>query len=514
MFQRTLVASTVALATSFCALPALGITLEEATYQAVESNPQIRQAIALFQESLENTEISRRNGYYPSVDLSAGIGHEETYDYQGSGEDISLTRRELTLSLTQPIFSGFNTKYDVKRLRAEAEANRWNALIQIENKALEVSEAYTDVLRNRELYQLAITNLETHNRIYQQIRTASESGVGRQSDFSQISARLAKAEANRLSALDNLRAAEAAYVNVVGDMPPEEMIYPEADRSMLPTTLEDAVKQAATNNPALDSARWDVEATEHYVNQTKSNYYPQVNLVVERSWDDNIDGREGKDEDLIAMLRMTYNLYNGGADKRTHKAAIQQNVQASEIHRNTAREAELTARLAWASYEASLGSKSYLQQYVTATKESQVAYAQQFNLGRRTLLDVLDSENELFEARQDYVNADFDELYAEFRLLNSKGDLMRALRIYQPEELGIEQQYLPKERTEPVAKPVLPASPLDSTGTNMPADGYVPAASSNTGSSYQIPSKDNANENQGSVLFIDESEAKGSTGGW
>lgn len=474
MFRQKLLASSIVLATSLCALPAMGITLEEATYKAVETNPAIRQAIALYRESLENTEVSRRNGYYPSIDLNAGIGHETTYDYQGSGEDVSLTRRELALTLTQPIFSGFSTSNDVKRLRAEAEANRWNALIQVENKALEVARAYTDVLRNRELYQLAQTNLDTHNRIYQQIRTASESGVGRQSDFSQITARLAKAQANRLSAIDNLRAAEANYVNVVGEMPPTDLIYPEPDRSMLPKTLEQAIDQALKNNPAIDSAQWDVKATEHVLEGAKSSFYPELNFVVERTFDDNIDGAEGSDEDLTAMLRLSYNLYSGGADKRAKSAANQQNIQASEIKRNTIRETELSARLAWAAYEASLGSKNYLQQYVTATKESQLAYAQQFNLGRRTLLDVLDSENELFEARQDYVNADYDELYAEFRLFNSKGDLMRALRIYQPEELGFEQKQIARERTAvkaseitaPVESPVRSVTPAITQETN------------------------------------------------
>ena len=473
MFRQKFLASSIVLATSLCALPAMGITLEEATYRAVESNPSIRQAIALYQESLENTEVSRRNGYYPSVDLNAGIGHETTYDYQGSGEDVSLTRRELALTLTQPIFSGFSTSNDVKRLKAEAEANRWNALIQVENKALEVAQAYTDVLRNRELYELAQSNLETHNRIYQQIRTASESGVGRQSDFSQITARLAKAEANRLSAIDNLRAAEANYVNVVGEMPPAELIYPEPDRSMLPKSLQNAIDQAIKNNPAIDSAQWDVTATEHVVSGAKSSFYPELNFVVERTFDNNIDGAEGSDEDLTAMLRLSYNLFSGGADKRAQEAATQQNIQASEIKRNTVRETELTARLAWAAYEASLGSKSYLQQYVTATKESQLAYAQQFNLGRRTLLDVLDSENELFEARQDYVNADYDELYAEFRLFNSKGDLMRALRIYQPEELGFEQEVIPRERTAAMATEI--TAPIASPAVTSPAAApYTP----------------------------------------
>jgi len=502
MFRQKLIASSVALATTLCALPALGITLEEATYMAVENNPRVRQAIALYQESLQSTEVTRRSGYYPSIDLNAGIGHETTYDYQNSNQDVSLTRRELGLTLTQPLFSGFDTKYNVKRLEAEAEANRWNALIQIENKALEVSEAYTNVLRNRELVELAESNLETHNRIYEQIRTATESGVGRQSDFSQISARLAKAEANRLSALDNLRGAEANYKNVVGELPPAELVYPEPDRSLLPTSMGEAVDQATQHNPAIDSARWDVEATEHSIEASKSNYYPELNFVVERTFDDNIDGREGANEDLTAMLRLNYNLYNGGADSRAKQVAVQQNVQATEIQRNAVREAELSARLSWAAYEAALGSKSHLQQYVTATKESQLSYAQQFNLGRRTLLDVLDSENELFEARQDYVNADYDELYAVFRLFNTKGDLMRALRIYQPEELGFEQEFLPRERTASTAQAktaeVLGANQAPTAITAPAAAPYTPAQSfqatqpqSGTGvsGSYQVPAQ-------------------------
>ncbi|MBM6550533.1 TolC family outer membrane protein [Marinomonas ostreistagni] len=489
MFQKTLLTSSVALSFALCAIPASGITLEEATYQAIENNPNVRQAIALYRESLENTEVSRREGFYPSIDLTAGIGRETTYDYQGTGEDVDLTRRELALSLTQPIFNGFGSTNDVRRLSAEAEADRWNAYVQIENKALEVTEAYLEVLRNRELMRLAEINLDTHTRIFQQIRTASDSGVGRQSDFSQVSARLSKAEANRLSAVNNLRAAESNYLKIVGELPPEELVYPVPDADLLPSSLDEAINLALKNNPALDSARKDLEATEHYVNATKANYYPELNFVIERSFDNNIDGQEGDDEDLTAMLRMSYNLYNGGADKRNHAAAVQQQVQASEIHRNATRDTELQARLAWASYEAALGSKSYLRQYVASTKQSQEAYAQQFSLGRRTLLDVLDSENELFEARQDYVNADYDELYAEFRLFNSQGELMRALRIYQPEALGFNQEPIQEARN--TSAPTRPTTPAPST--------------------RQMPT--NTNQERDDILFID-SEEESSLGGW
>ena len=252
------------LATSFYTMPALAITLEEATYIAIENSPTVRQALAKYREGVENTEITRRGGLYPSIDLSAGLGHETTYDYNDTGEDVGLTRRELSLSLTQPIFDGFMSKYDAQRLAEETEADRWQALIAVENTALSVAEAYADVLRFRELVDLADMNRETHARIYEQIKLKSDAGVGRQSDLSQITARLAKANANRLSAINNLRDAEATYKNVVGELPPEEMIYPVPDRDLIPTSLDDAISQAMKYNPAIEGARWDVKATESF----------------------------------------------------------------------------------------------------------------------------------------------------------------------------------------------------------------------------------------------------------
>lgn len=495
MMRHKRIVSCLALASSLHAFPALGITLEEATYTAIENSPTVRQALAEYREGIENTEISRRGGLYPSIDVAAGLGHETTYDYQDSGDDVGLTRRELSLSLTQPIFDGFMSKYDAQRLSEETEANRWGALIAVENTALDVAEAYANVLRFRELVDLANINQQTHERIYEQIKLKSNSGVGRQSDLSQITARLAKANANRLSAINNLQDAESTYKNVVGEMPPEDMIYPVPDRDLIPTSLDEAIADAMRSNPAIEAARWDVKATESFLNATDSNKYPEVNFLLERTFNNNIDGDRGPSEDLTAMFRVTYNIYNGDNDKRRKEVAVQQNVQASEIQRNTARETELSVRLAWSAYEASLGSKDYLREYVIATKESQVAYDRQFRLGRRTLLDVLDSENELFTARQDYVNADYDELFSEFRLFNAKGELMRAFRIYRPPVLGFadafEDDEMPrrgasaidelKQAETQIESPVETSEePQQSATSTTPAQTPSPSESDNT----------------------------------
>jgi adhesin transport system outer membrane protein len=210
---------------------------------------------------------------------------------------------------------------------------------------------------------------------------------------------------------------------------------------MIPESLDDAIDSALKKNPALYGADFDVKATESFQQSTKGNNFPTVDFILERTWNNNLDGQQGPSEDLLAMVRLNYNLYRGNADVQRQEVAVQQNIQASEIRRNTMRDIELTVRLAWAAFEATLEQKQHIRTHVIATKESQLAYEKQFRLGRRTLLDVLDSENELFQARQDYVNADFDELFAEFRIFNAKGELMRAFRIYRPELLGFADEF-------------------------------------------------------------------------
>ncbi|MFT2111810.1 TolC family outer membrane protein [Marinomonas sp. 2405UD68-3] len=427
-YTKAILLTSILLSTTSSAL-----TLEEATYIAIENNPSVRQSIAIYHENKAAVDLAK-SGYKPSLDLSAGLGHETTYNTDT--DDVSLTRRELSISFTQPLFRGFQTQNEIKRSINEAEASRWTALTTIENIALDVADVFSNVLRFKELLKLSELNLKAHERIYQQLKLKSEAGVGRQSDLTLINARLSKAHSNRLAAINNLVDAKSQYLRVVGELPPEDLILPVPDRDLLPTSLEMALEQALENNPAIAVANFDAQATEHAKLSAQSAFYPQIDFDVERTWNNNFDGTKGPAEDLLAVVRLRYNLYRGGSDKQRLSITEQQIIQAQEVRRDTIRGTELTVRLAWAAHKATAAQKKYMQQHVIATKESQMAYENQFRLGRRTLLDVLDSENELFQARQDYVNTDYDELFSEFRLFNSKGQLMRALRVYSPLVLG------------------------------------------------------------------------------
>ena len=131
---------------------------------------------------------------------------------------------------------------------------------------------------------------------------------------------------------------------------------------------------------------------------------------------------------------MRYNLFKGGADVARSRSTSALYAQAKDIHQNAYRQVEEGTRLAWNARESLNQQKVFLRKHVEASYDTVQAYNKQFLLGRRTLLDMLNTENELFEARRSYINADYDQLLADYRIMNATGRLLDALRITRPEQ--------------------------------------------------------------------------------
>ena len=98
-------------------------------------------------------------------------------------------------------------------------------------------------------------------------------------------------------------------------------------------------------------------------------------------------------------------------------------------------------RLSWSALELTLQQKEFLSDHVDAASDTVIAYQKQYRLGKRTLLDLLNTENELFEARKDYLDAEYDEQYAKYRVMNASGNLLTALRVDTPQEWNEEVEY-------------------------------------------------------------------------
>ena len=409
-------------------------TLEEAVDATIKTNPDV--LAASNQRNAVAEEVNQASaGYLPTIDLAIGTGWESsdnpTTRTSGSHQNVHMNRDEASINLRQMLFDGMETKNEVRRHTARTDSRAYDVFGAAENTALEAVDAYLNVLRQQKLVGLATTNLEAHERTHDQIRLRSERGVGRGSDMDQSKGRVALAKANLIAEQSNLRDAETTYLRVVG-MSSESLTDSQTPITLIPATLDEAISRGLDNHPTLKSAQADVESANAQHDTAIAPFYPRVDFELGATANNDIDGVDGHNNDVTAMFRLRYNLLNGGKDNARRQETGYLINEASEIRNNTHRQVEQSVRLSWNALQTFTNQMEYFKLHVDSSVNSRDAYQQQFGLGQRTLLDLLDSENEVFTSRQDLVNAQYDELFAMYRILNSMGSLLQELNVALP----------------------------------------------------------------------------------
>ena len=408
-------------------------SLTEAVDKTIQSNPNVL-AEGYYRRSVDKTIDQARAGYYPQVDLNLGIGRERAENNSTAPGHSHLTRGEAGLSASQMLYDGFATKSAIEQSQSMAESAGYSVFDTAETTSLRAVQVYLDVLRRQDLLKLTEDNLESHERIFSQIEQRSESGVGNSADLEQTRGRLALSEANLTSNQGNLEDALSSYNRVVGNMP-ESPADPGLDCcDKAPATLEDAMTIAYNQHPALRSAMAQHEAALAQEQGAEAPFHPQVNFELSTRADNDLDGQKGHEKEVLAMLRLRYNLLNGGADKARLEETAFLSQQAREEANIAVRDIERDVRLAWNSLDNLSHQLPVLKQRMESAKQTREAYQQQFNLGQRTLLDLLDTENEVLTASSEYTNAYYDHLYACYWLAETMGKLLEHLELEAPEE--------------------------------------------------------------------------------
>jgi len=423
---------------SFSLSAASAETLQEVVDYTVHNSPDVR-ATAADRRAVEEEIGQARAGYFPRIDLDAGYGYERTASpgtrARGHGS-VGRTREEFGLSLDQMIFDGLLTKNEVRRQTARANSRAHNVHGQAEIDSLNAIRAYLNLQRRAVLIELAEENLVIHRRTNDQVVLRSEQGVGRQADSEQSTARLSRAETNIIAEKGNYQDETANFIRVVGRAPSElEEAYNPSEA--LPGNVEDAVQLATANHPTIKSATEDIESAYAQRDTAKAAYYPRLNLEVGARHDHDVDGQNGVDEHYSAMLRLRYNLFNGGRDEARIKETAQQIDQAKSIRDSAVRQVEQSTRLSWDAYDTATKQLHFFEKNRDATINTHAAYKQQFKLGQRTLLDLLDSANEMFVAKSDFANAKYDQFLAMYRILASMGKIHSTLGVELPEETAL-----------------------------------------------------------------------------
>lgn len=404
-------------------------SLEEAITATLKTNPDVI-ASSFGVEAAEQLHRQARGAYLPSLDLVLAGGRESSSNTTTralGADDLRLTRSERSLRLTQLMFDGGSTINFIRQQSALADAAAARLVRTRENISLRTIQVYLESLRRDEVVRLAEENLAHHDDTLEKITERFESGVGTKVDVVQTRGRRAQAKSNVLLSRRESQNGSAEFYRVVGEYP-QDLVLPQAVGG-LPATLEEALEIAFRNNPGLKAAEADLAAAEAARKQAKGSFFPRFDLELGATRNDDTDGSVGPNDDETAVIRMTYNIYRGGADRARLNEAEAREFASRELLNSTKRAVEEDVTLIWNELQDILLRLEYLEAHLSATEEVLVVYREQLNLGKRTLLDLLDIQNELLRTQIAKVSGDHIALLARYRVLASTGQLLDTLGI-------------------------------------------------------------------------------------
>jgi len=408
--------------------------LRDAVNGTIASNPDVLIA-GSERDSVEQQMEQARAGFFPQVDITVGTGWEYSDNpatrATGHGSR-NFNRDEAEILLRQLLYDGQGTESEFERNRARVNSHAYDTFSAAESIGLKAVEAYLNVIKGKKLVQLAENNLDNHQQTYDRIVKRGESGISSKADVQQALGRLALAQTNLMSEENKLEDAIAAYTNIVGNKP-EYLEEPVTPVNLLPDSMDAALEMALDNHPRLKSAEADVDAARKQYESAKSLFYPRVHLELSGSNNDNLDGIPGKNKDAQAMIRGRYN-FTGGKDIARRQETVFQLDQAREIRNRTHRQVTESMKLSWHAYDTASSQLDYLKTHVDASQQALLAYRKQFNIGQRTLIDLLDQENEVFRANINYINGLYSLAYSAYRILAGTGKLLWALNIELPRQ--------------------------------------------------------------------------------
>jgi TolC family type I secretion outer membrane protein len=431
----------VALGVGALPLPGNAASLDEALVQTYETNPTLRAARARLRGVNERVPQELSN-WRPQVSVNASVGRqrlEETQPFGGGTRTTTEYTNPFTAEarLRQPLYRGGQTVAGVDRAENEVKAQR----AELENTQQEVLlraiEAYMNVWRDRRTVDLSTDNVETLRQQLEATQARLDQGIVTQTDLAQARSRLSQARARLETSQGDLTASESVYQEVVGTEP-GDVRYPGVPAD-LPGSRAAAVARAVDANPQVTAAEFQQAAAEKRVRQTEGELLPNVFLEGSLSYQ---EGRAGADRELEraqVSLNLQVPLYQAGqVTSRVREAkqqASERRIQISEARKR----AEQQAKSAWARLQAARGQLREVEQQVQAAQAALTGVEQELQVGERTVLDVLDAEQELFNAEVQRVRARRDLVVAAYRVASATGQLTaRGLQLeteyYNPED--------------------------------------------------------------------------------
>jgi outer membrane protein, adhesin transport system len=395
--------------------------------KVISSNPEVQARYHDYLGAGYEQDVVK-GGFLPKADIVSTYRNQEEMDGGISKRNgTAVPRFNNELVLRQMIFDGFATSSEVNRLGHAKRVRFYELQAAMQDTTLEFMRSYIDTLRYRQLSDYAKTNYVVHRQLYDRIKERVDAGVARKVDLEQASGRLALAESNLLTESTNLHDVTARMQRLMGELPPETLEQPEFYKAGAEPTATDALKVAYLRNPNILSTSEDIQAAKDEVKTREAKYMPRLDLQARKNLDTSNDGRDSTSAADLLELTMNFNLFNGGSDKALVSQTIEKMNTATDQRDKACVDTRQLVTIAYNDIVQLKEQMEYRDRHQKSIENAREAYRKQFDIGQRTLLDLLDTENEYFQARRAYSNTEYDIQTAYTRLYASQGELLNKI---------------------------------------------------------------------------------------
>ncbi len=419
-------------------------TIYDAINQAVRTNPAVGEATAN-RRATEADQHQSQGVLLPQVRLQLDAGPEKLYRAitpapvnNGNWQN----GREGSVVVRQLLFDGLASINQIWQQAARVDAASSRVLERTELTALDAAEAYIDVNRYLRLAKLASDNLAAHRRIQSNVRARFKGGRAGEGDLQQAVEREQSAEATLADYKNRLDDARAAYRKTVG-LEPYNVQFPSRLRG-LPATKDEALEIALKYNPTIRAAQFDAKAAKYSFEATGGTFLPNVYLEGRalRGWDSTT--YDGRRDEASAKIIASWDIFTGGQDSWKRAGAAERMTEQAMRHARLQREAFQTLDKAWSARTVTSERVTALTRELAASRRVVTAYAKEYEIGQRTLVDLLNAENQQFNVASSLVSAQGVAVFADYQLLAVMGQMLNYLKTphpieasHQPEPIGI-----------------------------------------------------------------------------
>jgi len=401
-------------------------TLKGAVSEVLDTNPVIRERLKNYKATREDIDIAEA-GYYPTLDFQSSVGKKYTGRITSDVAKETYDVFQNSLILRQNIFEGFATQEQVNYQKMRTLAASYSYLEKANDVTLQTIKAYIELFKQQELLENSKVNVEHNEKLYDKVKKSYKAGLTTLSEMSKIHSSLSLSKSNLMVQKNRLSNAMFNYRRVTGRLIKIDQMQKVNFNLALPKNLKTATMYALEYNPSLLVGKYNIKGAEALYQESKSKFMPKVDLEVTGNYNDDFNEFEGKDDRVQAMVVLSYNLFNGGADEASRRNKLSKLAQEVEVNNDLKRQVVEGMDLSWSSYELAIEQIPFLNDYKKQSKQTLELYSKEYDMGERSLLDLLAAENDLKRAKDELDHAKYNLLIAKYRIVDAMGLTMASI---------------------------------------------------------------------------------------